>query len=61
MGATIDAEDGVIEFGWLPGELVILSGGWLSWTVDCFEIGELKTRGQLLDLLAALRGLEAGT
>ncbi len=50
IGAIIDAEDGVVEFCWLPGELVILSGGLLLWTVDCVEVGKIATRGQLLDV-----------
>lgn len=59
VGATIDVEDGVIEFRWLPGELVMTGGGFVVWTIDCVETGKVCTRGNLLDLRAALKGVEA--
>ena len=40
----------------IPGVFILDSSGILSWRQEVYDLGEFTTRGQLLDLIAALKG-----
>lgn len=55
--STTDSGD-IFECQDVAGHFYIDSFGVVAWSQEVYEIGEFTTRGQLLDLLAALKGTE---